>query len=53
MFFDVQVFNAFACSYSRLPLSRCYRVHEHIARRRNIEHMMNGFERWKGFVSPL
>ena len=27
-FFDVQVFNPFAVSYSCLPSSRCYRVHE-------------------------
>jgi len=32
-FFDVRVFNPFARSYSSLPLSRCYRVHEQEKRR--------------------
>ena len=27
-FFDIRVFNPFECSYSLLPFSRCYRVHE-------------------------
>jgi len=27
-FFDVQVFNPFACSYFCSPLSRCYQSHE-------------------------
>jgi len=27
-FFDIREFNPFVRSYSRLPLSRCYRVHE-------------------------
>ena len=27
-FFDVRVFNPFACSYSRSPLPRCYQDHE-------------------------
>ena len=32
-FFDARVFNPFARSYSRLPLSRCYRTHEQEKRR--------------------
>jgi len=32
-FFDMRVFNPFAHSYSRFPLSRCYCVHEQEKRR--------------------
>ena len=27
-FFDVRVYNPFACSYFRTPLSKCYHLHE-------------------------
>ena len=32
-FFDVRVFNPFACSYFRSQLSRCYQLHEREKRR--------------------
>ena len=38
-FFDVQVFNPFACSYYRSQLSRYYLLHEHKKRQAYDEHV--------------
>ena len=48
-FFDVWVFNPFAHSYSCLPLSRCYHVHEQEKCRAHDEQI---FERWREPIAP-
>ena len=49
-FLDVRVFNPFACSYSCLPLSRCYRTHEREKHRAYDERIQ---EVERAFFSPL